>query len=144
MPLSSGFILTSVRSCWSGWLLVKRCHLIVTQQRQKPTSRCGLQPVNHNIRKEVHTCNSLIRESPSNITQDASLPGSKGHVFFLFQDGERCRFLAQESRTSDTQGVPARKVQAAEGKETVDTTADVFNCFYQHLNAPQHLFQYTP
>lgn len=46
--------------------------------------------------------------------------------FILFQDGERCRFLAQESRTSDTQGVPARKVQAAEGEETVDTIPDVF------------------
>lgn len=48
--------------------------------------------------------------------------------FNLFQDGERCRFLAQESRTSDTQGVPARKVQAAEGKATVNTHAVVFKC----------------
>lgn len=49
--------------------------------------------------------------------------------FDLFQDGERCRFFAQESRTSDTQGVPARKVQAAEGKATMNTNADVFKCF---------------
>lgn len=38
--------------------------------------------------------------------------------FHLFQDGERCRFLAQESRASDSQGVSARKVQAAKGNAT--------------------------
>lgn len=47
-----------------------------------------------------------------------AVKGAALTCFNLFQDGERCRFLAQESRTSDAQGVPARKVQAAEGKAT--------------------------
>lgn len=58
-----------------------------------------------------------------------AVKGAALTCFNLFQDGERCRFLAQESRTSDAQGVPARKVQAAEGKATVNTNADVCECF---------------
>lgn len=74
---------------------------------------------------------NLPRMQHSKAVKEAALMS-----FILFQDGERCRFLAQESRTGDTQGVPARKVQAAEGKETVDTIPDVF---YHHLNELRHL-----
>lgn len=36
----------------------------------------------------------------------------------VFQDGERCGFLAQEGREGDAEGVPQGKVQAAEGKQS--------------------------
>lgn len=35
--------------------------------------------------------------------------------FFLFQDGEGCRFLAQESREGNAAGVPPRKVPPSKG-----------------------------
>lgn len=36
-------------------------------------------------------------------------------IFFLFQDGEGCRFLAQESGEGNAAGLPQRKVPPSKG-----------------------------
>lgn len=93
MPLSSGFILTSVLvRLVTGQTMSFDCHTAASKTNIQVWTTASKSQY-----REGNTCNSLIAESPSNITQDASLPGSKGHVFFSFRMERDADFLHKKA-----------------------------------------------